>query len=122
VFHRYLMPLAARLADHQPTHVVDLPGFGLSSDPNKVLDVAEHADHVAAWLKTTQLLPVVVLGNSSGCQVAVDLAVRYPNCICGLILVGPHGRPGGTDRVPPDPALAARHPPRGPAAAADPAA
>jgi hypothetical protein len=25
VSHRYLMPLAARLADHQPTHVVDLP-------------------------------------------------------------------------------------------------
>ena len=32
---------------------------------------------------------MVVLGNSSGCQVAVDLAVRYPNCICGLILVDP---------------------------------
>ena len=89
VSHRYLMPRAARLADHQPTHVVEPPGSGLSSDPIKVLDVAEHADRVAAWLKTTRLLPVVVLGNSSGCQVAVDLAVRYPNCICGLILVGP---------------------------------
>jgi pimeloyl-ACP methyl ester carboxylesterase len=40
VSHRYLMPLAARLADHRPVHVVDLPGFGLSGDPGRVLDVA----------------------------------------------------------------------------------
>ncbi len=89
VSHRYLMPVAARLARHHPTHVVDLPGFGLSSDPGKVLDVAEHADHVAAWLKAARLPPVVLLGNSFGCQVAVDLAVRHPDGVCGLVLVGP---------------------------------
>jgi hypothetical protein len=27
------MPLAAELTGHQPVHVVDLPGFGLSGDP-----------------------------------------------------------------------------------------
>jgi pimeloyl-ACP methyl ester carboxylesterase len=89
VSHRYLMPVAARLAGHHPTHVVDLPGFGLSGDPGRVLDVAEHADHVAAWLKATQPSPVVVLGNSFGCQVAVDLAVRHLDGVCGLVLVGP---------------------------------
>jgi hypothetical protein len=26
--------------------VVDLPGFGLSSEPGWVLDVADHADHL----------------------------------------------------------------------------
>jgi pimeloyl-ACP methyl ester carboxylesterase len=50
VSHRYLMPLAAGLAGHHPVHVVDLPGFGLSDDPGTVLDVPEHAEHVAAWL------------------------------------------------------------------------
>jgi pimeloyl-ACP methyl ester carboxylesterase len=89
VSHRYLMPVAARLADHYPVHVVDLPGFGLSDDPGRVLDVAEHADHVAAWLKATRLPPVVVLGNSFGCQVAVDLAVRHADWVRGLVLVGP---------------------------------
>jgi pimeloyl-ACP methyl ester carboxylesterase len=89
VSHRYLMPLAARLAGHHPVHVIDLPGFGLSSDPGRVLDVAQHADHLAAWLEAAGLPPVTVLGNSFGCQVAVDLAVRYPDRVRGLVLVGP---------------------------------
>jgi pimeloyl-ACP methyl ester carboxylesterase len=89
VSHRYLMPLAAKLAGHHPVHVIDLPGFGLSSDPGRVLNVAEHADHLADWLEATGLPPIVVLGNSFGCQVAVDLAVRYPDRVLGLVLVGP---------------------------------
>ena len=32
---------------------------------------------------------MAVLGNSFDCQVAVDLAVRYPDRLCGLVLVGP---------------------------------
>jgi len=83
------MPLAVRLAGHHPVHVIDLPGFGLSSDPGRVLDVAQHADHLAAWLEAAGLPPVMVLGNSFGCQVAVDLAVRYPDRVRGLVLVGP---------------------------------
>jgi pimeloyl-ACP methyl ester carboxylesterase len=89
VSHRYLMPVAARLSSHHPVDVLDLPGFGLSGDPGRVLDVAEHADHVADWLVATGLAPVVLLGNSFGCQVAVDLAVRHPHLVRGLILVGP---------------------------------
>jgi pimeloyl-ACP methyl ester carboxylesterase len=89
VSHRYLMPLAARLARRHPVHVVDLPGFGLSCDPGRVLGVAEHADHLATWLGAAGLAPVVVLGNSFGCQVAVDLAVRHPDRVRGLVLVGP---------------------------------
>jgi pimeloyl-ACP methyl ester carboxylesterase len=89
VSHRYLMPLAAWLAGHHPVHVVDLPGFGLSGDPGRVLDVTEHADHLAEWLEAADLSPVAVLGNSFGCQVAVELAVRHPDHVGGLVLVGP---------------------------------
>ena len=89
VSHRYLMPLAAELAGHHPVHVVDLPGFGLSGDPGRVLDVSEHADHLAAWLDAADLPSVVALGNSFGCQVAVELAVRHPDHVGGLVLVGP---------------------------------
>jgi pimeloyl-ACP methyl ester carboxylesterase len=89
VSHRYLMPLAAKLAGDLAVHVIDLPGFGLSSDPGRVLNVAEHADHLAGWLEAAELPPLVVLGNSFGCQVAVDLAVRYPDRVLGLVLVGP---------------------------------
>ena len=39
--------------------------------------------------EATRLPPVVLLGNSFGCQVAVDLAVRYPDRVRALVLVGP---------------------------------
>ena len=32
---------------------------------------------------------MAVLGNSFGCQVAVELAVRHPDRVAGLVLVGP---------------------------------
>jgi pimeloyl-ACP methyl ester carboxylesterase len=89
VSHRYLMPLAAGLAGHHPIHVLDLPGFGLSDDPGTVLDVPEHAEHVAAWLAAAGMPPAVVVGNSFGCQVAVELAVRHPDRVAGLVLIGP---------------------------------
>jgi pimeloyl-ACP methyl ester carboxylesterase len=89
VSHRYLMPLAARLAAHHPVHVVDLPGFGLSGDPGRVLDVPGHADHLDAWMAAAGLPAAAVLGNSFGCQVAVDLAVRHPRRVRCLVLVGP---------------------------------
>jgi pimeloyl-ACP methyl ester carboxylesterase len=89
VSHRYLMPLAAKLAGYHPVHVIDLPGFGLSDDPGRVLDVTEHADHLAAWLEAAEVPPVVLVGNSFGCQVAVDLAVRHADRARGLVLVGP---------------------------------
>lgn len=88
VSHRYLMPLAVNLADRHAVHVLDLPGFGLSGEPGRVLDVTEHADHLADWLEAADLSPVV-LGNSFGCQVAVELAVRHPDRVRGLVLVGP---------------------------------
>ena len=89
VSHRYLMPLAVALAGHHRVHVLDLPGFGLSDDPGRVLDVAGHADHLAGWLKAAGLDRAAVLGNSFGCQVAVDLAVRHPSRVRALVLVGP---------------------------------
>jgi pimeloyl-ACP methyl ester carboxylesterase len=89
VSHRYLMPLAAELAGHHPVHVVDLPGFGLSGDPGRVLGITEHADHLADWLEAADLPPVAMLGNSFGCQVAVELVVRHPDHVGGLVLVGP---------------------------------
>ena len=89
VSHRYMMPVAAELAAFSPVHVLDLPGFGLSADPGRVFDVAGHAAHLAAWIDAAELAPVVVLGNSFGCQVAVELAVRFPDRVGGLVLVGP---------------------------------
>jgi pimeloyl-ACP methyl ester carboxylesterase len=88
VSHRYLMPTAAALTGG-PVHVPDLPGFGLSGKPRLVLSVEQHCAAVAAWMDAEHVTGARVLGNSFGCQVAVELAVRRPDLVSALILVGP---------------------------------
>ena len=88
VSHRYLMP-TARLLDSRSVYVPDLAGFGLSDKPSTVLDVGGHADTIAALLDTLGTPPAALLGNSFGCQIAVELALRRPDLVAALILVGP---------------------------------
>ncbi|GIE32707.1 hypothetical protein Ait01nite_057520 [Actinoplanes italicus] len=87
VSHRYLMPTA--LALRGDVHVPDLPGFGLSERPGHAYDVVEHAAVTAAWMDAESLSGVSVVANSFGCQVAVELAVRRPDLVSALVLVGP---------------------------------
>ena len=88
VSHRYLMP-TARALQGRAVYVPDLPGFGLSDKPDEVLDVGRHADVLGGWLESLDLAPVAVLGNSFGCQVAVELACRRADLVGALVLVGP---------------------------------
>jgi pimeloyl-ACP methyl ester carboxylesterase len=88
VSHRYLMPTAGLLGPRS-VYVPDLGGFGLSDKPGTALDVGGHADLIAALLDTLGAAPVALLGNSFGCQVAVDVALRRPDLVAALILVGP---------------------------------
>ncbi|MET0425142.1 MAG: alpha/beta fold hydrolase [Actinoplanes sp.] len=87
VSHRYLMPTAAALPGQ--VYVPDLPGFGLSENPAAVLTPAQHADILATWMDETGLDDANLLGNSFGCQVAVELAIARPDLAGTLILVGP---------------------------------
>lgn len=87
VSHRYLIPTARCL--RRTVYVPDLPGFGLSGRPDRVYGPAEHADVLTRWLDTLGEDPVCLLGNSFGCQVAVDLARQRPDLVTALVLVGP---------------------------------
>lgn len=88
VSHRYLMPTAAAF-EHGDVLVPDLPGFGLSERPRETYGPGRHAGVLAAWLDQRDIRGVCVLGNSFGCQVAVELAVRRPDLVALLVLVGP---------------------------------
>ena len=92
VSHRYLMPTAAALPAG-PVHVPDLPGFGLSDKPHRVYDAAEHAAVIARWMDAEGIEDAYLLGNSFGCQVAVELAVYRPDLVSALVLVGPTADP-----------------------------
>jgi 2-hydroxy-6-oxonona-2,4-dienedioate hydrolase len=85
----YFVPTAEQLAPHFQTFAIDLPGFGRSGKPSHTLSIAELADALADWLRAEGLERPIVLGNSVGCQVAVDFAARYPEHLSCLILAGP---------------------------------
>lgn len=85
----YLLPTAEHLAPHHPVYVPDLPGWGKSDEPDHALDLAELADVLAGFIRVQQLSPVVLLGNSFGCQIIVEFSVRYPDLVHRAVLVGP---------------------------------
>ena len=86
---RYMLPTAELLAAEHRVIAPDLPGFGASDRPERVLSIPELADYVADWLLVIGVSRAAFLGNSLGCQVIVDLAVRYPQLVVAAILVGP---------------------------------
>jgi len=85
----YMIPTALRLAPHYHVYLPDLPGFGRSPKPPHILNVAELADALAAWMQVMELPTATFLGNSMGCQIIVNLALRHPECIDRAILVSP---------------------------------
>lgn len=89
VSSRYMVPTAERLAPFFPVFAVDLPGFGRSGDPARTLDVPELADRLASWMEASSLERAVLVGNSFGCQVIAELAVRHPGRVAGVVLAGP---------------------------------
>ncbi|MFA0843617.1 alpha/beta fold hydrolase [Streptomyces rochei] len=89
VSSREFRPFIQILGGRQDAWTVDLPGFGASGGPPHPLTLHALADALAEWLTTVAPDKVVLLGGSFGCQVAVDTAVRHPDRIAGLVLVGP---------------------------------
>jgi pimeloyl-ACP methyl ester carboxylesterase len=91
----YLLPAAAELLDDFTVYVPDLPGFGSSEKPRRVLTIDEMAEVVGAWMETIGLERAYLLGNSLGCHTVTAAAARYPERVAGIILVSPAGDPGG---------------------------
>jgi len=85
----YMAPTALHLAAYYRVYAPDLPGFGKSAKPAHILSIPELADALADWMEVMGLPPAVLLGNSLGCQVIVDFALKYPERITHAVLVGP---------------------------------
>jgi pimeloyl-ACP methyl ester carboxylesterase len=86
---REFQPFIEVLGHRHDAWAVDLPGFGASAGPRYPLGLRALADALVEWLTAVELDQVVLLGGSFGCQVAVDAAVRHPDRVAGLVLVGP---------------------------------
>lgn len=89
VSSHYMVPTAVKLAPNCRVYAPDLPGFGKSSRPTHILNVPQMADALNEWMDAVGLESASFIGNSMGCQVIVDLAVRYPQRVERMVLTGP---------------------------------
>jgi 2-hydroxy-6-oxonona-2,4-dienedioate hydrolase len=88
-----MMPTAALLARRFRVLVPDLPGFGDSEKPRRVLDVPGLAADLASWMDAAKVGPSALIGNSHGCQIIAELAVRRPDLVACAVLQGPTAPP-----------------------------
>ncbi|GAA4751753.1 alpha/beta fold hydrolase [Amnibacterium soli] len=83
----YFEPIAPLLAEHGPVHVLELPGFGDAPKPPSVLTIEEHAGLVVALLRSMGR-PVVLVGQSMGCEIVLEAALRAPELVERVVLIG----------------------------------
>jgi pimeloyl-ACP methyl ester carboxylesterase len=82
---------------------MDQRGHGAADKPADGYTLVDLADDVVAFLDAVGLTSAVLLGSSSGGYLAQQVAVRAPNRVDGLVLVGSprslQGRPPFADEV-----------------------
>src|SRR6266540_5558788 len=112
--HTLRHPMLDRLGERLRLAYYDHRGNGRSGRPPlETLTMAQPADDADALAGRLGAGPVLVLGWSYGGIVAQELAVRHPERVAGLVLVGTTpGQLGATERLddeqgpPPPPELA----------------
>ena len=81
--------LVEKLQPHGRVIAIDQPGYGEAPEPPRLPSIERSADLVAAYLRSIDRGPVVLLGHSMGTQVATEVAVRHPETVSHLVLVAP---------------------------------
>lgn len=74
----------------------NMPGYG-NSEPLSSTSFKSLAEKVATVLKAQQLTQVVLVGQSIGGMIALEVAVRFPELVSALVLVGTTPSFGGRD-------------------------
>jgi 4,5:9,10-diseco-3-hydroxy-5,9,17-trioxoandrosta-1(10),2-diene-4-oate hydrolase len=83
--------LSASIAHFATVHAIDLPGHGFSDFPREVASLEEMSRWVDAYMESAGLERTVVVGWSMGGGVALELAIRFPERVGALVLLGTIG-------------------------------
>jgi pimeloyl-ACP methyl ester carboxylesterase len=82
---------AAELAKISRCIIYDRRGFYRTERPGHfdTMDLADHVNDAVALLEALHAVPAVVIGRSTGGEIALDLAHRFPEMVKALVLLEP---------------------------------
>jgi pimeloyl-ACP methyl ester carboxylesterase len=92
----FYTPLIASL-DLEKTHslhLLDLEGHGLSpTSAASTVSISSYASDVADLAQTIHINETIIIAHSMGCLIALTVALRHPELVSRLILIGPPSNP-----------------------------
>jgi 2-hydroxy-6-oxonona-2,4-dienedioate hydrolase len=83
-----MVPFGEHLAAHFRVYVPDLPGIGPSHRPAEPLDLAGHVEVLGELIRMLRLDRAHLIGNSFGCNIAIEAAIRHPDLVGTITLQG----------------------------------
>lgn len=85
------------LSPHYRVVAVDMPGHGESALPAGDLSLSDYTDGIADGIDG----PVMLVGHSMGAMIALDMAIRYPGKVLGMVALNAifRRRPDAADAV-----------------------
>lgn len=86
-----ILPFMEKLATRFDVLVPEHPGYGQSDEPEWLENIHDMAYFYLDLMKHLQLEEVVLVGNSMGGWIAMEMAVRDTSSLSHLVLVGPAG-------------------------------
>ncbi len=84
---RHVIP---RLSKQYAVYAPDLPGYGKSDlGPQADRGIAAQSYYINEWMESVGLTNAILVGQGTGGGVALQIAVRHPDKVAGLILINP---------------------------------
>jgi pimeloyl-ACP methyl ester carboxylesterase len=80
-----------RIAQERRVLALDLPGFGLTPEPDEEISIPGYGRFVNAFCDALGLGEVAVVGNSMGGYIAAEVAIQFPQRVSRLVLVSAAG-------------------------------